>query len=53
MTFAFWRGSHLHHIAPAPTGTGFIGLCDGRIVATAPDRASVMRALILAARWQR
>lgn len=49
----FWRGSSLYQVAPAYEGSGFIGLRDGRIVATAPDRAGVMRALILAARWPR
>jgi hypothetical protein len=49
----FWRGRDLYQIAPAREGTGFIGLCSGRVVATAPDPASVMRALIKAAVWRR
>ena len=47
----FWRGNNVYQVAPAREGPGFIGLRDGRIVATAPDRAGVMRTLILAARW--
>lgn len=49
----FWRGSDLYQIAPAREGAGFIGLCSGRVVATAPDAAGVMRALIKAAIWRR
>lgn len=49
----FWRGKSLYQVGPAYRGEGFIGLCNGRIVATAPDRAGVMRALIMAARWRR
>jgi len=49
----FWRGRDLYQIAPAREGSGFIGLRSGRIVATAPDRAGVMRTLIKAAAWQR
>ena len=49
----FWHGRRLCQVAPAYQGDGFIGLCDGRVVATALDRAGVMRALILAARWYR
>lgn len=49
----FWRGRDLYQIAPAREGAGFIGLCSGRVVATAPDPASVMRALIKAAVWRR
>ena len=48
----FWRGRHLYQIAPAHEGGGYIGLCGGQIVATAPDAPSVMRALIMAARWR-
>jgi len=48
----FWRGRHLYQIAPAREGAGYIGLCGGRVVATAPDTASVMRTLIMTARWQ-
>lgn len=49
----FWRGRHLYQIAPAREGAGFIGLCSGRVVATAPNTAGVMRALIKAAIWHR
>lgn len=48
----FWRGNNLYQVAPAHEGAGYIGLRDGRIVATAPDRAGVMRTLILASRWR-
>ena len=48
----FWRGRHLYQIAPAHEGDGYIGLCSGRVVATAPDAASVVRTLIMAARWR-
>ena len=48
----FWRGRHLYQITPAHEGTGYIGLCGGRVVATAPDASGVMRALIMAARWR-
>ena len=49
----FWHGRRLCQVAPAYHGEDFIGLRDGRVVATAPDRAGVVRALILAARWRR
>ncbi|MBG7615335.1 hypothetical protein IWC96_08570 [Brevundimonas sp. BAL450] len=49
----FWRGRHLYQIAPARTGDGFIGLCNGRTVATAKDGAAVMRALIMSTRWRK
>lgn len=49
---AFFHGAHLCQIAPEPSGRGFIGLRNGRVVATAPDRASVARAIIKAARWR-
>lgn len=49
----FWRGSNLYQVAPAYEGVGYIGLRDGRIVATAPDRAGVMRSLILGNKWLR
>jgi hypothetical protein len=42
---AFWRG--LFQVAAALTGGGFVGYCNGRVVAWASDRASVIRALIL------
>lgn len=47
----FWQGQRLFQVAPAYEGDGYVGLCDGRIVAKAPDRASVARALIMGARW--
>lgn len=50
-TLRFWRGQRFYQIAPAYEGNGFIGLCEGRVVATAPDRAGVMRTIIKAARW--
>lgn len=49
----FFHGNQLCQIAPEREGRGYIGLRNGRIVATAPDRPSVARALILAARWRR
>lgn len=48
----FWWGSRLYQIAHVHEGDGFMGLCDGRIVATAPDRPGVMRALLLASLWR-
>ena len=51
-SLSFFHGSQLCQIAPERDGRGFIGLRNGRIVATAPDRASVARALIKAARWR-
>lgn len=47
----FWRGQRLYQIAPAYEGSGFIGLCNGRVVATAPDQPSVMRIILMTARW--
>ena len=52
-SLSFFHGNQLCHIAPEREGRGFIGLRNGRIVATAPDRPSVARALIKAARWRR
>lgn len=48
----FWRGRHLYQVAPSRDGEGFIGLCGGRVVATAPDAAGVMRALIKSSIWR-
>jgi hypothetical protein len=44
----FTRGRRLYQIAPAylEGETGWIGLCDGRVVARAPERAAVAKALI-------
>ena len=47
----FWRGSRLYQIAHVHEGDGFMGLCDGRVVATAPDRPGVMRAILMTVRW--
>ncbi|MET3526485.1 hypothetical protein ABID41_001580 [Phenylobacterium koreense] len=44
----FTRGGRVYIIAPA-TGandTGYMGLCDGQVVARGEDRAFVMRELI-------
>ena len=49
----FTRGRRFYEVAHAYDGEGFIGLCDGRVIATAPDPASVARAIIMAAAWQR
>jgi hypothetical protein len=50
---SFFHGKQLCQIAPVSEGKGFVGLRNGRIVATAGDRASIARALIKAARWRR
>lgn len=47
----FWRGKRLYQIARVHDGEGFMGLCDGRVIATAPDRPAVMRAILMTARW--
>lgn len=47
----FWRGARFYQIAQAHEGEGYMGLCDGRVVATAPDRPAVMRAILMTARW--
>ncbi len=52
-SLSFFHGNQLCQIAPERDGRGFIGLRNGRVVATAPDRASVARALIKAARWRK
>lgn len=49
----FWRGRQLCHIMPARSGTGFVGLCDGRVVGSALDRHSVMRMILLTQPWRR
>lgn len=48
----FTRGSRQYVIAPAYGGydQGFVGLCDGRVVAQAMAPAEVARALIRASR---
>lgn len=51
MPLTFWRGRHLYQIAPAREGVGYIGLCDGRVVATAPNRPAVMRAILMTVGW--
>ena len=43
----FWRGRHFYQIAPAYEGVGFIGLCDGRVVARAMERRTVMRLILI------
>jgi hypothetical protein len=48
----FWRGRHFYQIAPAYEGAGFIGLRDGRVIAKAPDRPAVMRALVMTLGWR-
>lgn len=48
----FWRGDRFYQIAPSREGVGFIGICDGRVIATAADRADVMRAVIKTSRWR-
>jgi hypothetical protein len=49
----FWRGQHFYQIAQAYEGSGFIGICNGRVIAWAPDRPAVMRALLMTFGWQR
>lgn len=48
----FTRGRRFYEVAHAYDGEGFIGLCDGRIIATAPDRAAVARAMIKTEVWR-
>ena len=48
----FWRGTRLYQIAHVHDGDGYMGLCDGRVIATAPDRPSVMRALLMTICWR-
>lgn len=52
-TLSFFHGNQLCQIAPDREGHGFVGLRNGRIIATAPDRAGVARALIKAVDWAR
>ncbi len=44
----FTRGGRAYVFAPAYAANeaGYIGICDGRIVASAPERATVARSLI-------
>lgn len=42
----FTRGASFYQIAPAYVGVGYVGICDGRVVARAMDRAMVALALI-------
>ncbi len=42
----FTRGSRFYEVAHAYDGQGFIGLCDGRVIATAAEPATVARAMI-------
>lgn len=45
----FVRGRHLYQIAPAYAGEeGYIGICDGRVIARGAERPAVARALISA-----
>jgi hypothetical protein len=43
---AFTRGGRLFRIAAAPASDGYLGYCDGRIVASGADRAQVTAILI-------
>lgn len=46
----FTRGNRFYQIAPAYAGgDGYVGLCDGRVVARAADRGAVARSLITGA----
>ena len=49
----FKRGARVFEISVADGGVGYVGRRDGRLQATAPDAASVARALIMAERWHR
>jgi hypothetical protein len=42
----FVRGRHLYQITPSHTGAGYVGICDGRVVARALAAEQVARALI-------
>lgn len=42
----FIRGRRFYEVAHAYDGVGFIGLCDGRVVAKAGDPAIVAKAMI-------
>lgn len=48
----FTRGRRFYEVAHAYDGEGSIGLCDGRIIATAQDRAAVARAMIKTEGWR-
>lgn len=47
----FTRGRKFYEVAHAYEGDGFIGLCDGRVIATAAEPAAVARALIKSVTW--
>lgn len=47
----FWRGRRFYQIARVHDGDGYMGLCDGRVIATAPDQPSVMRAIVMTSGW--
>lgn len=47
----FWRGKRLYQIARMFEGDGYMGLCDGRVIATAPDQPAVMRAIVMTTKW--
>ena len=49
---SFWQGRRLLQVTPEPKGTGYLGLCNGRVVAKAPDPAGVVRAMVLSSRWR-
>jgi hypothetical protein len=42
----FSRGRNLFQIAPAYDADGFVGVCDGQIVARAASKTEIMKALI-------
>lgn len=48
----FTRGRRFYEVAHAYDGHGFIGLCDGRVIATATDPAAVARAMIKSVAWR-
>lgn len=49
---SFWHGQRFYQVALAPNGDGYIGYCNGRVVAKAPDAPTVVRALVLTSRWR-
>lgn len=49
----FTRGRKFYEVAHAYDGQGYIGLCDGRVIATATDPAAVARAMIKSVVWMR
>lgn len=49
----FTRGRKFYEVAHAYDGDGFIGLCDGRVIATAAEPAAVARVMIKSVAWMK